>query len=91
MSTQQRYVAPLEELEWTIPTEAPTTFKWEYESAREPLLKLYRKGKKLQWDTDVRIDWSQDLDPENPQELPDESVSIFGSEVWNRLSRKETV
>jgi hypothetical protein len=89
MSTQQRYVTPLDELEWSVPSEAATTFKWEYESAREPLLKLYRKGKRMQWDTDVRIDWSQDLDPENPQELPDESVSIFGSDVWRRLTDKE--
>jgi hypothetical protein len=89
MSTQQRYVAPLDEMEWSVSSEAATTFKWEYESAREPLLKLYRKGKRMQWDTDVRIDWSQDLDPENPQELPDESVSIFGSDVWRRLTDKE--
>jgi hypothetical protein len=89
MTTQQRYVAPLEELEWSIPAECATTFKWEYESAREPLLKLYRKGKRMQWDSDVRIDWSQDLDPENPQELPDESVSIFGSEIWQRLTARE--
>jgi len=89
MSTQQRYVAPLDEMEWSVSSEAATTFKWEYESAREPLLKLYRKGKRMQWDTDVRIDWSQDLDPENPQELPDESVSIFGSDVWRRLTDTE--
>ena len=89
MSTQQRYVAPLDEMEWSVSSEAATTFKWEYESAREPLLKLYRKGKRMQWDTDVRIDWSQDLDPENPQEMPDESVSIFGSDVWRRLTDTE--
>ena len=89
MSTQQRYVTPLDELEWSVTSDAATTFKWEYESAREPLLKLYRKGKRMQWDTDVRIDWSQDLDPENPQELPDESVSIFGSDIWRRLTDKE--
>ena len=89
MSTQQRYVAPLDAMEWSVSSEAATTFKWEYESAREPLLKLYRKGKRMQWDTDVRIDWSQDLDPENPQEMPDESVSIFGSDVWRRLTDTE--
>jgi hypothetical protein len=50
---------------------------------------LYEKGKNLQWNTSTRIDWSQDLDPENPQELPDESVSIFGSDVWRRLTKQE--
>src|SRR5438046_8658136 len=49
----------------------------------------YEKGKKLQWNTNARIDWSQDLDPENPQELPDESVSIFSSPMWERLTRQE--
>jgi hypothetical protein len=52
-------------------------------------MNLYEKGKNLQWNVNSRIDWSQNLDPENPQELPDESVSIFGSDVWNRLSKKE--
>src|SRR5207253_11497193 len=57
--------------------------------ARDALVRLYEKAKNLQWNTNTRIDWSQDLDPENPQELPDESVSIFGSEVWNRLTSRE--
>ena len=39
-------------------------------------MNLYEKGKTQQWNTNTRIDWSQDLDPENPQELPDESVTI---------------
>ena len=34
-----------------------------------------------QWDAEKRIDWSLDLDPENPMELPDESISIYGSDV----------
>ncbi len=33
--------------------------------------------------------WSQDLDPENPQELPDQGISIFGSPIWERLTRPE--
>ena len=30
-----------------------------------------------------------DLDPENPQQLPDEAIPIFGSDVWDRLTAKE--
>jgi para-aminobenzoate N-oxygenase AurF len=89
MTTANRYAFPLDELQWDVPGRFDTTFKWEYESVREPLIKLYEKGKNLQWNTNTRIDWSQDLDPENPQGLPDESVSIFGSDIWNRLTKKE--
>ncbi len=89
MSTQQRYARPVERDEWKIPGGFDTTFKWEYEDGVDSLRKLYEKGKNMQWNATSRIDWSQNLDPENPQELPDESVSIFGSDVWNRLTNKE--
>ncbi len=89
MSTADRYAFPAEEELWSIPGSFDTSFRWEYEESREKLMGLYRKGKKLQWDVDTRIDWSQDLDPENPEQLPDESISIFGSDVWNKLDRKE--
>src|SRR5262245_10611949 len=87
--TTQRYAIPIDDLEWAVRGEFDTVFKWEYEDARTGLMNLYEKGKNLQWNTNTRIDWSQNLDPENPQELPDESVSIFGSDIWNRLSKKE--
>lgn len=89
MTTQNRYARPADEIEWKIPGAFDTVFEWEYENGRESLLNLYEKGKNLQWNTNARIDWSQNLDPENPQELPDESVSIFGSAVWDRLTRRE--
>jgi len=59
-------------------------------SAREALA-LYDKGKKQQWDATVRIDWSLELDPENPQEIDDRLIPIFGSSVWNRLTKEEKV
>jgi hypothetical protein len=89
MSTTERYARPVAETAWEIPSAFGTVFRWEYEEARDPLLRLYEKGKNLQWNTNSRIDWSQDLDPENPQGLPDESVSIFGSHVWGRLTPRE--
>jgi len=89
MSTESRYALPVEETEWKIPGAFESVFRWEYQDGRESLLRLYEKGKELQWNTNTRIDWSQDLDPENPQELPDEAISIYGSEVWNRMTRKE--
>jgi hypothetical protein len=89
MSTTTRYALPIDKAEWVVDSAFPTTFEWEYENGRDALLKLYEKGKNLQWNTNQRIDWSQDLDPENPQELPDETISIFGSEVWEKLTKKE--
>jgi len=89
MSTVNRYPMPIDQIDWNVPGSFDTRFEWEYENSREPLMKLYEKGKNLQWNTNTRIDWSQDLDPENPHGLPDESVSIFGSDIWNRLTTKE--
>jgi hypothetical protein len=89
MSTKQRYAMPVDATEWAVPGKFDTVFKWEYQEGSDALRKLYEKGKNLQWNTTTRIDWSQDLDPENPQELPDESISIFGSDLWNRLNRQE--
>src|SRR5439155_363605 len=58
---------------------------------RATLLSLYDKGKKQQWDAATRIDWSQDLDPENPQEIDDRLIPIFGSALWDKLTDKEKV
>jgi len=91
MSTMSRYPIPPNATEWNVPQTFETTLRWEYEDGREKLLSLYAKGKRLQWDAAERIDWSQDLDPENPQGLPDEIIPIFGSEVWERLTATERV
>jgi 1,2-phenylacetyl-CoA epoxidase catalytic subunit len=89
MSTEARYARPIDNLEWLISGEFDTLFHWEYEAGTEALRRLYQKGKRLQWDSEVRIDWSQNLDPENPQGLPDEAIVIFGSPVWNKLGNRE--
>ena len=89
MTTANRYAIPVEGLEWVVPETFESCFKWEYEDGSESLHRLYEKGKKQQWNASDRIDWSLDLDPENPEELPDEYLSIYGSPVWERLTRKE--
>src|SRR4029077_6321455 len=89
MSTETRFAIKVDEMDWKVRGEFDTTFRWEYEDGRESLLNLYEKGKNQQWNATDRIDWSQDLDPENPQELPDEGISIFGSPLWERLTRQE--
>jgi hypothetical protein len=89
MSTESHYVRDLDGMDWRVAQNFEANFRWEYDDGRESLLNLYRKGKRQQWDSDYRIDWSQDLDPENPAGLPDEMISIFGSPAWHRLDAKE--
>ena len=89
MASKDRYAMEIGDLEWKVPGTFDTSFEWEYEDGRDKLLSLYAKGKRLQWDAADRIDWSQDLDPENPEQMPDETVPIFGSSVWNRLTDAE--
>ena len=89
MATEERYTRPIDSADWEISGTFPTRFRWEYEDGRDHLLSLYEKGKQKQWDASERIDWSQDLDPENPAELPDEALPLFGSDVMNRMTPEE--
>jgi hypothetical protein len=89
MASVDRYARPVEQVEWQIDGAFPTVFEWEYEQGTDALRRLYEKGKNLQWNATTRIDWSQDLDPENPQGLPDEAIAIYGSPVWEKLTRSE--
>ena len=91
MSTDRRYAVPAEAIEWTVPQSFNTTFRWEYEDGRSSLLALYEKGKTRQWNASERIDWSLELDPENPEQLPDESMPIFGSEPYRRMTQAERI
>src|SRR5665213_1058754 len=86
MSTESRYVLPVGEMAWSVQAPLRTEFTWEYDKARSDLLALYEKGKRQQWNATDRIDWSVDLDPENPMMLPDETISLYGTDLWNRLS-----
>src|SRR5690242_16768268 len=91
MSTETRYAVPAATTEWPVPQAFDTTFRWEYDDGRAGLLALYEKGKRRQWNATDRIDWSQSLDPENPEQLPDESMPIFGSEPYRRMTPAERV
>ena len=89
MSTH-RYAVPLEQTRWDIPgVSSEVSFNWEYDAGRERLLNLYDKGKQKQWDAQVRIDWDQEIDPADTAAAPDEILPIFGSDTWEKLSRRE--
>src|SRR5262245_17619673 len=89
MATHDRYATSPGADRWDVPGQFDTTFRWEYADGRDALLKLYSKGKQRQWDADTRIDWSTDVDPDNPAGLPDEVIPIFASDVFQRLTAKE--
>ena len=87
--TADMYAMPTDPLSWKVAGSFETEFTWEYADGRDSLLKLYKKGKRLQWDAEERIDWSQDLDPTNPMEMPDEAIPIFGSRAFTRMNKAE--
>src|SRR5574341_952592 len=89
MSIRSHYTLPPAEMSWSIANPQETVFRWEYDDGRDALLALYEKGKKQQWNAQERIDWSLDLDPDNPMQMPDETISLFGSDIWNKLGPKE--
>ncbi len=91
MSTADRYAVPTDVADWDVKQQFTSTFRWEYEDGRASLLGLYEKGKTRQWNAAERIDWSQQLDPENPEQLPDESMPIFGSGPYLRMTEGERV
>jgi len=91
MATMYRYQLPVEQTGWKLNGETETVFTWEYEDEREKLLALYDKGKQQQWDAATRIDWSLELDPENPQQIDDRLIPIYGSPLWDKLGDKERI
>ena len=86
MATLYRYTLPVEETHWKFHGASETCFTWDYDAKSEELLKLYAKGKQQQWDADTRIDWSLDVDPEDPMQMDDSVVPLFGTPLWERLS-----
>jgi len=89
MSTLFRYTLPVEETHWKFQGAGETTFTWDYDAASEDLLKLYAKGKQQQWDAEKRIDWSLEVDPDDPMQMDDTVVPLYGTPLWNRMSEKQ--
>ncbi|MGH6883653.1 MAG: ferritin-like domain-containing protein, partial [Hypericibacter sp.] len=85
------YVGDIGSLDWKVPGEVETALDWAYDGGRGDLLGLYEKGKRQQWNASERIDWRQDLHPDNPMQIGDHTVPIFGSPVWEKLDQKKKV
>src|SRR3954469_20951152 len=72
-----------------IESPATTVFDFDYTDGREQLPRLYDKGTRRQWIGSDRLDWSHELDPENPVGWPDEIIPIYGTEWWDNMSPAE--
>jgi hypothetical protein len=89
MTTQKIYQLPVEVTNWKFDGATQIAFNWEYEDGSADLLNLYEKGKQQQWDTTTRIDWTQELFEDNPMGMADESIPIYGSPFWEKMTEKE--
>jgi len=86
--TLHRYTLPVEDTHWKVQGQTEAAFTWDYDARSDELLRLYAKGKQGQWDADVRIDWSLDVDPDDPMQVVDEMLPLFGTPLWDKLSER---
>lgn len=77
------------EHDWGVGSSITTLFDFDYQDGRDQLLRLYDKGTRRQWIGSDRIDWSTEIDPDNPSGMPDTVVPIFGTEWWDKMSDSE--
>jgi hypothetical protein len=74
---------------WSVPQDFDVNFNWDYDDGRAAMMGLYAKGKEMQWDAETRIDWSQELDEDNPEQMPEESLPIHMADCYKKMSDKE--
>src|SRR5262245_10300830 len=89
MTTKRLYQLPVDITHWHFDGATEVLFNWEYDDGSADLLNLYEKGKQQQWNASMRIDWTQELFEDNPMGMADETIPIYGSPVWARLTDKE--
>jgi P-aminobenzoate N-oxygenase AurF len=82
------YTRPTESA-WDVESTATTSFDFAYDEGRDQLLRLYDKGTRKQWLAKERLDWSTDVDLDNPMGFEDQYVPIFGSPTWEKLNKRE--
>jgi len=84
MSTHELYTVPVEMQTWDVEAAGAARFTWEYDDQRDQLLNLYQKGKDKQWDQVHRIDWSEEVDRYDLLGMPQEAISIYGTDLWDK-------
>ncbi len=71
---------------WGLDSPATTMFDFDYQDGRDQLLRLYDKGTRRQWIGSDRVDWSGEVDPDNPLGIPDDIIPIVGTKWWDKMS-----
>ncbi|HEY4637862.1 MAG TPA: ferritin-like domain-containing protein, partial [Burkholderiales bacterium] len=89
MAAVFKYVLPVEETHWKFQGASEAAFTWNYDTQSEELLRLYSKGKQQQWDAEQRIDWSLDVDPDDPMQIAEEMMPLYGTPLYQRLSARQ--
>src|SRR5580692_1778187 len=74
---------------YAVPQDFDVMFNWDYDEGRAAMMGLFRKGVEMQWNAETRIDWTQELDEDNPEQLPEEMLPISGMPEYERMSRQE--
>jgi hypothetical protein len=83
------YTIPPDTPSWQFPATSMTAFDWSYDEGREQLLRLYDKGTRRQWIGSDRLDWSLEVNHDNPLGMPDEVIAIHGTPWWERMTDAE--
>ncbi|WP_157245845.1 ferritin-like domain-containing protein [Nonomuraea typhae] len=89
MSTHDLYTIPAELSTWNVEMAGSSRFTWEYDDGRDRMLALYQKGKDKQWDSAKRIDWDLEVDPYNVLGIPDQTIAIYGTPLWDRMDAEQ--
>ena len=89
MSTLHRYLLPVEQTHWKLDGATEVSFTWDYDARSDELLQLYAKGKRGQWDAEQRIDWSLEVDPDDPMQVDDKMLPMYGTPLWDKLSERQ--
>ena len=74
---------------YAVPQDFDVVFNWDYDEGRAAMMGLYRKGVEMQWNAESRIDWSQELDEDNPEQLPEAMLPIAGMAEYEAMNRKD--
>lgn len=80
------------------PRDATRPYKWNvaldaflsesYDFGDNSLNAIYQKAKTNQWNVNTDLDWSCELNADNPLGMPDGTLLIYGTDVWNKLDAK---
>jgi len=81
-----------------VPDREPLATRWplnvdavmidDCSGADAQLDKLYEKAKRQQWNASD-YDWSYDLKHDNPLDMPDQTLLVYRTSIWNEMGRQE--